>query len=212
MPDTFLSIAVAMVALIPGALYTWSFERQVGRWGVGLSDRVLRFVGGSAILHAAFAPLTYWLWADQWHMVRAGEPLNWSLWLAVIGYAAIPTIAGSVVGRSTKKGRSWSKFLVGPDPAPRAWDFLFQEHNLDGWIRLRLKSGIWLGGAFAEANGRRSYAAGYPEPQDLYLAAAVSVDPDSGAFLYRNDGNLDVLRGGLLIRWDEVEYLEFIDS
>lgn len=42
--------------------------------------------------------------------------------------------------------------------------------------------------------------------------AAVSVDPDSGAFLYRDDGSLDVLRGGLLIRWEEVEYLEFIDS
>jgi hypothetical protein len=25
-------------------------------------------------------------------------------------------------------------------------------------------------------------------------------------------GNVDVLPGGLLVRWDEIEYLEFIDA
>jgi len=211
MPDTFVGIGVVLVALIPGALYTWSFERQAGRWGIGLSDRLLRFVGGSAILHAVFAPATYWLWANQWDNVRKKAQLSWWLWLVVVGYVAIPIGAGLFVGRGTKRGRPWSKIVVGPDPAPRAWDFLFQEHDLDGWVRLRLKSGIWLAGAFAEANGRRSYAAGYPEPQDLYLAAAVRVDPDSGEFQLEN-GEPEVLTGGLLIRWEEVEYLEFIDS
>ncbi len=105
---------------------------------------------------------------------------------------AIPTVVGSVVGSGTEKEKSWSKLVVGPDLAPMAWDFLFQTHSLDGWVRLRLKSGIWLGGAFAEANGRRSYAAGYPEPQDLFLAAAVRVDPDSGEFLQTDDGKPDV--------------------
>ena len=47
MPNTFQALAVLLVALLPGALYVWSFERQAGRWGIGLSDRVLRFVGGS---------------------------------------------------------------------------------------------------------------------------------------------------------------------
>lgn len=212
MPNTFLGAAVVLIALIPGALYTWSFERQVGRWGIGLSDRILRFVGGSAIFHAAFAPLTYWLWADQWERVRNKDSLSLWLWLTVVAYVAIPSAVGTIVGRGTRAGTKWSKVLVGPDPAPRAWDFLFQGHDLDGWVRLRLKSGIWLGGAFATANGRPSYAAGYPEEQDLYLAAAVRVDPDSGEFLRLDDGSLDILTGGILIRWEEVEYLEFIDS
>ncbi len=75
-----------------------------------------------------------------------------------------------------------------------------------------MKSGIWLAGAFANANDRKSYAAGYPEPQDLYLAAAVAVDPDTGEFALGEDGEVELLSGGLLVRWDEVEYLEFIDA
>lgn len=53
MPDTFQAIAVFAVALLAGALYVWAFERQAGRWGIGLSDRLLRFVGGSVLFHAA---------------------------------------------------------------------------------------------------------------------------------------------------------------
>jgi hypothetical protein len=75
-----------------------------------------------------------------------------------------------------------------------------------------MKSGVWLAGAYANANGRRSYAAGYPEPQDLYLAAAVEVDPDIGEFVLDDDGNVALLEGGVLVRWEEVEYLEFIDA
>jgi len=77
-----------------------------------------------------------------------------------------------------------------PDPAPRAWDHLLGTRP-DGWIRLRRKSGIWLGGAFAtRPDGARSYAAGYPEDQDLYLADAMVVDPDSGEFLLDDEHRL----------------------
>ena len=75
-----------------------------------------------------------------------------------------------------------------------------------------MKSGVWLGGAYADAGGRRSYAAGYPEPQDLYLAAAVELDQDTGEFVTDADGNVALLEGGILVRWDEVEHLEFIDA
>lgn len=53
--------------------------------------------------------------------------------------------------------------------------------------------------------GRRSYAAGYPEPQDIYLAASVAVDSVTGEFLIDNDGQVTIASGGLLLRWDEVE-------
>ena len=62
MPDTFQALVVLIVALLPGALYTWSFERLVGAWGVGFADRVLRFVGVSAVFQAAIAPFTVWGW------------------------------------------------------------------------------------------------------------------------------------------------------
>jgi len=81
-----------------------------------------------------------------------------------------------------------------------------------GWVRLRLKGGTWLGGAFAtRADGTRAYAAGYPEQQDLYLVESVEVDPETGSFLLDDEGT-PVSRGSsILIRWEEVEYLDFIE-
>ncbi|MDQ3981580.1 MAG: DUF6338 family protein, partial [Actinomycetota bacterium] len=100
----------------------------------------------------------------------------------------------------------------GLDPAPRAWDYLFG-YRPDGWIRLRLKSGIWIGGAYAvTADGRRSYAAGYPEPQDLFLVQTAEVDPGTGQFLFHEDGSIKLRESSVLIRWHEVEYLEFIEA
>lgn len=211
MPDTFQAVAVLVVALLPGALYVWAFERQAGRWGVGLSDRLLRFVGGSALFHAAAAPLTYWLWADHWDEIHRGEPVSWWLWPLAVAYVAIPAVGGTVVGRGVRSEKSWTTLFTGPDPAPRAWDHLFGQ-KADGWVRLRMKSGVWIGGAYADANGRRSYAAGYPEPQDLFLAAAVELDPETGEFVVDDDGNVALLDGGILVRWEDVEHLEFIDA
>jgi hypothetical protein len=213
MPDTFQAIAVIAVSLLPGALYVWSFEREAGAWGVRLSDRVLRFVGVSALLHVVFAPVTYRLWVD---FVRSGRiesgtaPLR--LWPLAIAYVLGPLMCGTAVGRATMRQRPWPRVLTGPNPAPRAWDFLFASAP-DGWIRMRLKSGVWLAGAFALGlDGGRSYAAGYPEEQDLYLVQTYEVDPDSGEFLSDDEGGVVELDRGILVRWSEVEYLEFIQA
>ena len=80
-------------------------------------------------------------------------------------------------------------------------------------MRLRLKSGSWLAGGYATAtNGLKSYSAGYPEAQDLYLATAVLVDDASGEFVFGANGEPEPTGGGLLVRWEEIEYLEFIDA
>lgn len=212
MPDTFEAAGVLILALLPGALYTWAFERLVGRWGVGLSDRLLRFAGGSAIFHALAAPFTYWIWATyaRTGRVARGESLPLSLWLVPLLYVGIPACLGTLAARGHRAEKSWARILTGSDPAPRAWDYLFQGHP-DGWIRCRMKSGVWIGGAFADRNGRRSYVAGYPEPADLYLAQAVDVDPATGEFVIV-EGEPSLRESGLLLRWDEVEYLEFIDA
>lgn len=211
MPSTFQAMVVIVVALLPGALYVWAFERQVGRYGIGLSDRILRFVGGSAVFLAVFAGPLYMLQVNFMADVVELRPLPW--WLAGIpaAYIGVPLTAGTVLGVGLRRGWRIAEAVAGPDPAPRAWDYLFQYH-IDGWIRCRLKSGSWLGGAYADANGKRSYAAGYPEPQDLYLAASVDVDPETGEFTLDGDGRPRLGPGGLLLRWEEVEYLEFIDS
>lgn len=213
MVDTFEAVGVAALALLPGALYVWSFERQVGNWGVGLSDRLFRFFGTSALVHVAIAPGSYWFWAN--HVsdgdVAAGRPLSLWVWAALVAYVVVPFSVGARVGRGTREGASWAAFFTGPNPAPRAWDHFFASRP-DGWIRLRLKRGVWVGGVYAPSDeGLPSYAAGYPEPQDLFLAETVEVDPGSGEFILEN--GQPIFRGiSLLIRWDEVEFLEFGDA
>jgi hypothetical protein len=212
MPDTLEAVAAIVLALLPGALYVWAFERPVGAWGIRLTDRILRFVGVSAVLHALAAPLTYALWVGY---VRSGRlaagraPVL--LWLAVLAYVALPIALGTVVGRATQRGRRWATVLTGPNPAPRAWDYLFESRSA-GWVRLRLKSGTWIGGAYGvRADGVRSYVAGYPDEQDLFLAEAAHVDEETGEFVLDAEGAPALRGSGILVRWSEVEYLDFFE-
>lgn len=212
MPDTFQSLAILLVALLPGALYVWSFERQVGQWGVGLADRFLRFVGWTAIFQAALAPVTYWFWWTKWPVVRDVGLPTWWMWFAAMAYVVAPLVIGTAVGKGARTSSTWSKWFTGPNPAPRAWDYLFTSGK-SGWVRVRLRSGVWLGGAYAKGTGKTltSYAAGYPDAQDLLLTPVTLVDPDSGEFRFTEDDKPAVRDGALLMRWDEIEYLEFID-
>ena len=211
MTETFEALTVAVVAVLPGALYVWGFEQQVGRWGATAADRVLRFIGWSAMLHAAFAPVTLQLWVVYVRTGRVGRgdvPI-W-LWALVLGYVLLPALAGRVVGAATTAGAAWARVLTGRRAAPRAWDHLFASAPR-GWVRMKLKSGSWIGGIFARTGDRPdgvSYAAGYPESQDLYLARLVEVDGATGEVVL-HDGKPTVLNRGVLIRWEEVEYLEF---
>lgn len=46
----------------------------------------------------------------------------------------------------------------------------------------------------------------------LYLAAAVDLDQETGEFVLDAKGNVTLQEGGILVRWEEVEHLEFIDA
>ena len=47
MLSSLQAVFTLAVALLPGALFVWAFERQTGqRYGIRSRDRFLRFVGG----------------------------------------------------------------------------------------------------------------------------------------------------------------------
>jgi hypothetical protein len=215
--DSFEALAVTLLALLPGALFTWSFEREVGNWGAGLADRVYRFVGFSAIFHAALAYPEYLFWTNYLRVPDAdgqgfhnvftgGGDIAWWLGLVPILYVGISVALGFLASRSAWNNGWLGRVLVGRNPAPRAWDHLF-------WrgpalvVRLKLKDGEWVGGLF----GDDSYASGYPEPQDLLLEETYEITND-GTFV-AGDGPDDLapLGSSILISWSEVQFLESFD-
>jgi hypothetical protein len=101
---------------------------------------------------------------------------------------------------SEQRERGLLHVALGRDPAPRAWDDLF-EGRPDVYIRVRTTSGTWLAGLFAG----RSYAAGFPQDTDLLLEEGWEVDPDSG--LLGDHG----LGYAVYVPADQIAWLEVVD-
>lgn len=212
MQATFQTLFVAILALLPGAFYTFAYERMVGSFGLTAADRFVRFFAASAIFHGLLAGVELALYRDLIVTgdLRAGR-IN-PLWfeLGAVLYVSVPATAGYLIGHGKNSGWRWALWLVGKAVEPRAWDYLWQP-GVQAIVRMKLKSGYWLAGLYGRAdNGRRSYAAGYPEVGDIFLSQMFVVDAETGEF--ERDGQ-DRPRpvdnaSGLLVRWAEVEYLE----
>jgi hypothetical protein len=208
-PETLQAIGVLTLALLPGALYTWSFEQQAGPWGAGLSDRVLRFIGASAVFQAVLAPATYELWGHyvKSGTIAAGKALPIWLWLVLLGYVGVPLLAGRIVGVGTLRRKAWASFITGRTPAPTAWDHVFSTGGLEAWVRIKLTDGTWIGGAYTSGpRSLRSYAAGYPEHRDLYLAWTAEVDSKTGEFVPGENGEVQFEPAGALVKAEEIAY------
>lgn len=119
---------------------------------------------------------------------------------------------GSVPGIDWKRNWRWARFIAGRDRAPSAWDHLFQDQPTGG-IRCKLKSGMWIAGLYAETSaGTRPFASGYPDPQDLFLPAILQIHTESGELVLDANGRAVVLDQGALLRWRDIEYLEFVPT
>jgi hypothetical protein len=212
--DALDTLLVTVLAALPGALFTFAYERQTQIVRAALSDRILRLTTASAVFYVTAAPLGYWLYLRY---VRTGRlatgPLPWGIWLVPVGLVACPVVLGLVLGSAARRGRSWSRLWSGRSPEPRAWDAAFS-HGADAWLRIRLKDPSggtdgWLLGAFGPGSqGPRSLASRYPEPPDLYLSETAEAEPGTGNFVLDTHGRPKLRNTGLLIRWDEISYIE----
>jgi uncharacterized protein DUF6338 len=201
-PSTLEGLLVLVLAVLPGALAVFAFERLAGRYAIGFGDRVLRFIAATAFLQLIMAPLAYLVWFENIRDHPSDEKLSVCVWVAAIAYVAFPMALGAVLGWRYTQGGEWVKYL-GANP-PTAWDSLFYGRPR-GWVLIRLKSGRWIGGLFDESN----YAGGYPEPADLLIDEHVVDQSREDFVLDPSTKKPHSLQRGLLVRWDEVEYLEF---
>jgi hypothetical protein len=135
-PDALL---VTVLAALPGALFTFAYERETQIVRAALSGRVLRLITASAVFYVATAPVSYWLYVKY---VRTGRlatgPLQWAIWLVPIGLVVCPVVLGLVLGAATRHGTTWARLWSDRSPEPRAWDAVFG-HGANAWLRIRLK-------------------------------------------------------------------------
>jgi hypothetical protein len=211
LPATLAALGVAVLAVLPGAAYVFAFESRVGPLKTRAPDRIIRFLAASAAFHAVFAGLTYQLYRTQilTGRVADGTANPWLIELAAVLYVFLPSAIGFWVGSAYRRGSRWTRRLAG-SWQPRSWDYVFTAKEV-AYIRLKLKSGPWIGGLYAHVDGYLgAYASGYGEDQDLYLSPSVKVDPETGAFeLDENDEPIPD-GGSILVQWAEVEYAQFI--
>jgi len=209
---TFQGLLVAVLALLPGAAYTFALERVTTGYGISFSDRLVRFLAASAVMHALLAVGEYWVYrylVVERRLVNGTANL-WLLEVLALAYVLGPIVVGSVVGWGHKKHKKWGTLLVGAAVEPRAWDYLWRRADR-AIVRIKLKSGIWLAGYRGEApNGRRSYASAHPEEGDLYLPLSFIINPSSGELTLDENRRPVPVPGesGLLVRWTEIEYLD----
>ena len=210
--STGASAAILLpLALLPGAFFQWAFERNAGRYGITLRDRLVRITGISAIFLSASAWPLHRIYANYWTQFKEGHSLPTLMYVAPVAYILIPLVLGWLYGYSIENNWSVTRSLAGKKRFPTAWDYAFSTSHR-GWIRCQLQSGEWVRGMYSstESPGHTSYATGYPEPHELYLFPIVEMDQENGSFCATEKGEPLLGLGGLLIRWEEIAMLNFI--
>lgn len=189
MPSSIIALAIVAVAVLPGSMYTWAYERQASAFGVTFADRTLRFIAISLIFHLVLAWPEYGLYRAVFKSEAFGAAQFAILWVGLLILVGLPASIGTVLGGlyTTRSNRErWSRlrkhltaenedrlltFALGRTAAPRAWDHFFSDSPTTA-LRVALTDGTVVAGVFAN----KSYAGGYPHEADLLLEEAWSLD------------------------------------
>jgi hypothetical protein len=189
-PSTVVELGLVLLAVLPGAIYTWTYEREAGSFGVSFADRTLRFLAVSVLGHLVLGWPEFLIYRHTFaHQTGSLDAASFAaIWIDVVLLVVIPgslgTILGGLYATRTSRGVTWPRIrrrlggaedrllrvLLGRDPAPRAWDDLFAARP-SVYLRVRTTDGIALAGRFAN----RSYAGGYPNDPDLLIEDAYSL-------------------------------------
>lgn len=97
---------MAFLALLPGAAYTFAYERVVGTHSAGVADLLIRFFAASAVFLALYSGPALILYR---HYIVSGDlrrgQVNWvAMEVFAVCYVLLPVLAGSLVGHGRSKG------------------------------------------------------------------------------------------------------------
>lgn len=193
-------IAAAVLFLVPGLNTTWVIDRLAGQSTQPGTERLLKALSWSVVVYLGASP---WLFSQREQLFHSGPTLSEFLLGGAILFLAAPAILGALVAafRRFEGLQKWFRKATGIHPAPTAWDFAFTTFKT-GFVRVRLLDGRLLGGFY----GGDSFASSFPEPQDVFVEQAWSLD-EKGSFLHPvGDGR------GLLIRRDVIQSVQLFQA
>jgi hypothetical protein len=213
MPDTLVSLVIAVAAVLPGFVTVELTQRQravqIGGDGQGI---VLRALFYALLIHLIWSWWTWQLAQDlagpHWQR-HLGETVGWALVVLVASPIAIGLPLNRVLRRAEGKGSlSWWHYALGGRDARDAWDLVFQRATINGaWVLVHLKGDtpeaprVVLG-----KYGQRSAAGQSPSEHDLFLQEMWSVDELGHAV-----AKLDPERG-MWIAKDAIAELYFLEG
>ncbi|WP_349897632.1 DUF6338 family protein [Parafrigoribacterium soli] len=185
-PASSFQLLFYLALLVPGVVFA---AVRVQLRGVRAADRsvgarVLEAIVASAIFDSVYAvvfsgEVSIALLDLHTYPARNVVPVAF---VFLVGGVLVPyTAAWIIYGQVPfleRPTRLWAErirpHLTGSQEAsdtPTAWDFGSKTVR-EGWVRVRIAEGVWVGGVFDE----RSRFATYPESRDLFIAEQWNID------------------------------------
>lgn len=183
MPETLISLVIAVVAVLPGFVTVELTQRQRAvRGGGDAQSMVLRALFYALLIHLVWS---WWTWHLVQHLAGAdwqrqlGETVAWASIVLVVSPIVVGLPLNRLLRNAESKGKlSWWHYALGGRDARDAWDLVFQRATIRGaWVLVHLKGDtpdaprIVLG-----KYGKGSAAGQSPAEHDLYLQDMWSVD------------------------------------
>jgi hypothetical protein len=182
-------LPLVVLLILPGFISTKVFDLLV--------PGEARDAGRQVLEAMTYGLLNFGLWyvvlADVLLPVRDSAP--WVFRLGIVGIFVVSPILLAVLVNAVLRWRGLHRWVR--HPIPTAWDFFFWRRQ-PGWVLIRLKSGLLLGGLF----GPESFASSYPH-RDLYVQETWHLD-ENGQFLSPVPQSK-----GVLVSMADCETLEF---
>jgi len=210
------AVGLLILAIVPGAVLMFSYERHAGPLGSDSNDRTLRFLIGTALVFPFTATLAMWTFTHVIsvpvgdpptdHRNRLAEPSDISLWWTFVplAYVTVPWLLGWLGGslwvvlrRLAVAGRTSSLA-----PSLAAWDVVFLDPG-PKLISVKLRTGPWIGGVFGGASFASAPAA---RQRELVLEQRVAVDT-SGQIQRDEEGVPIEHFGAIVVDYSDVELM-----
>lgn len=223
MVGTFQALGVVLLAIVPGAALTFSYENHAGTLPGDTNDRLLRFLIGTALVFPFTAILGAWAYARVLHVPvpdspgdfhnRLSHPTDLSpLWTLVpLLYIVVPWGAGVLAGKGwlwlSRKGATTHRAAMIPSRlAAFHVEFLRQQPGAKH-VTMKLRSGEWVAGIF----GDESFASP-PAAREKELLLESRLAANAAGMIQRDEDNNPIQLGGaVVVKYADVE-LMFIEQ